>query len=318
MNSYSKPGAGPGKYQRGIALVTAVLIVAIVSTLAAYMGLGLHVRLRQAQNLADRTQADAVAKAVYQWAAVVLDQDARQEKIPRDDLTEEWAVTLPPIPVEGGAVQGRIVDAQGRFNLNNLVRANAPSQPDIGVFRRLLQAQGLNPGLTEAVVDWIDSDSQTRPSGAEDTEYLQLESPYRAANRRLESVDELRLIRGFEAEAVQKLKPYVIALPAATAININTAPPAVLSALFANLPVSAAEQIAAARAKAPFSSVAELSARAGGQAPVDQIDLAVKSSYFIVVAETRFGRLERRSEALIFRSADGKQAARVLWQAVVL
>jgi general secretion pathway protein K len=304
--------------QRGLALVTAVLIVAIVSTLAAYLGLGQQVRLRQAQNLADRAQADAVARAVYQWAAVMLEQDARTEKIARDDLTEEWATALAPIPVDGGEVQARIADAQGRFNLNNLVRGGTtPSQPDIGVFRRLLQSQGLNPALTEAVVDWLDSDGQVRPAGAEDIEYLQLDPPYRAANRPFESAEELRLVRGFDAEAVQKLRPYVIALPVATTININTAPAAVLSALFVNLPLSSAEQLVAARAKLPFSQTAELAARAG-QAPVEGVQLSVKSSYFIVVAETRFGRLARRAEALIFRGGGSGQTARLLWQASVL
>ncbi len=303
--------------QLGVALITAVLIVAIVSTVAAYLGLGQQVRLRQAQNLFDRAQADAVSAAVYQWAAVMLDEDTKTEKVKRDDLTETWAQALPPLPVEGGTVQGRIADAQGRFNLNNLVRGSSPSAIDIGVFQRLLFTLGLDPNLSEPLVDWIDPDSQTRPSGAEDAEYLALDPPYRAANRPLASIDELRLVRGFSAEAVKKLRPYVIALPAATPININTAPAPVLSAMFANLPLAAAEQLVAARNSSPWSSVNDLTALAR-QALAGRVETAVQSSYFIVVAETRYGRLERRSEALIFRDVTGKQAAKVMWQSVVL
>jgi len=307
----------PASNQRGVALITAVLIVAIVATVAAYLGLGQHVRMRQAQNLFDRAQADAVSTAVYQWAAVTLDEDTRLERSKVDALNEPWAQAMPPMPVKGGTVQGRISDAQGRFNVNNLVRNNKPSAADIGVFQRLLFVLGLDPNLSEAVVDWIDSDSQTRPNGAEDTEYLALDPPYRAANRPLVSIDELRLIRGFTAEIVKVLRPYVIALPAATSINVNTAPAPVLSALFANLPVAAAEQLVAARKNRTFYSADELASLAR-QPLVGRVETGVKSSYFVAIAETQYGRLSRRSEALIYRDTTGKQSAKVLWQSVVL
>ncbi len=286
--------------QQGIALITAVLIVAIVATVAAHLSLGQQVWVRQAQNLNDRAQADTVTKAAFQWAMLILDEDAR--KTPgTDNLTEDWARPLPPLPVESGAIQGQIIDAQGLFNLNNLLRNNAPSPPDIGVFQRLLRNVGLDPNLSEAVVDWLDSDSLTRPGGAEDAEYLTLQPPYRAANQLIQSIEELRLIRGFDAAAVDKLRPLVVALPKATAININTAPAPVLSALFPNLPLSTAQQLVTARDKTPFKDVGQLTAQAGPTAP--SLTLAVTSDYFLVVVETQFGRLTRRSQALINRVA---------------
>lgn len=314
--------------QRGIALITAVLIVAIVATVAAHLSLGQQVWVRQAQNLNDRAQADTVTKAAFQWAMLILDEDAKKTQ-GTDNLTEDWARPLPPLPVESGAIQGQIVDAQGLFNLNNMLRNNAPSQPDIGVFQRLLRNIGLDPVLSEAVVDWLDGDSQTRPAGAEDSEYLTLQPPYRAANQLIQSVEELRLIRGFDAAAVEKLRPLVAALPKATAININTASAPLLSALFPNLPLSTAQQLVAARDKTPFKDVGQLIAQAG-QATAPNLTLAVTSDYFVVVVETQFGRLARRSQALVSRAAGtaggdksktppaGTNKTQILWTSHIL
>ncbi len=291
-----------GARQRGIALITAVLIVAIVATVAAQLSLGQQVWVRQAQNLSDRAQADTVAKAAFMWAVTILNEDSKKSPT-TDDLTEDWSRPLPPLPVEGGAIQGRIIDAQGLFNLNNLVRGGNPSTPDIDVFQRLLRNLGLDPNLSGAVVDWIDSNSQTGAAGAEDTEYLTLQPPYRAANQAIASVEELRLIRGFDAAALDKLRPLVTALDKPTAININTAPAPVLSALFTNLPLSSAQQLVAAREKTPFKTTNDLNTLTG-QAPV-AVPLAVNSSYFMVVVETQFGRLARRSQALVQRGGAG-------------
>ena len=290
-----------GVRQRGIALITAVLIVAIVATVSAQLSLGQQVWVRQTQNLNDRAQADTVAKAAFIWAVSILNEDTKKGPT-SDDLTEDWARPLPPLPVEGGAIQGRIVDAQGLFNLNNLLRNGNPSTPDIDIFQRLLRNVGLDPNLSGAVVDWIDGNSQTGAGGAEDTEYLSLQPPYRAANQLMQSVEELRLIRGFDAAALEKLRPLVVALPKATAININTAPAQVLSALFANLPLSVAQQLVVARDKTPYKDAGQIVAQAG-QALVQGATVAVVSDYFLVVAETQFGRLNRRNQALLGRGA---------------
>ena len=311
-------GHGP-RNQRGIALITAVLIVAIVATVSAQLSLGQQVWVRQAQNLNDRAQADTVAKAAFIWAMLILNEDTKKGPA-TDNLTEDWARPLPPLPVEGGAIQGRIVDAQGLFNLNNLVRNNVPSQPDIGVFRRLLSGVGLDPALSEAVVDWIDNNSNTSAAGAEDSEYLTLQPPYRAANQAIASVEELRLIRGLDAAALDKLRPLVTALPKPTPININTAPAPVLSALFVNLPLSMAQQLVVAREKTPYKTKQDLETQAG-QPPADKVDFAVTSSYFIVVVETQFGRLARRSQALVQRGGGDpkdKPPTKILWTSHIL
>ena len=305
--------------QRGLALITAVLVVAIVATVAASMSLGQQIWLRQAQNFNDRAQAEKVAQGALHWAILILAEDAKKNGNPTDDLTEDWAQPLPPLTVEGGAVTGKIIDAQGRFNLNSLMESGGlnPSRANVAVFGRLLESLALNPQLADALVDWIDTNDQpTGTAGAEDMYYLTLQPPYRAANQSLQSVDELRLVRGFDAKTVETLRSHVSALPPqASAININTADANVLSALFLPaLPLATAQGLVEQRDKNrnPFKSTAELTERASGKSPEAGVLVGVKSNYFYVQVHTLFGRLQRSRQALIDRSAGTGPV--ILWQ----
>jgi general secretion pathway protein K len=296
--------------QNGLALITAMLVVAIAATTAAYLSLDQQIWTRQAQNLTDRAQAEVVRAGALEWAVSILAKDARDSQ--SDDLTETWSKNLPPLAVEGGQVAGQIIDAQGKFNLNNLVRGGNPSAPDIGAFQQLLRSLGIDPNLTDAVIDWIDADGNARAAGAEDIDYLQMQTPYRAANQPLQSLEELRLVRGFSREMVDKLRPWVIALPQPTEINVNTASKEVLGALFYTLPASAIESIVSDR---PYADQARLTAKlqqlaAGNTLP--QAFFGTKSSYFEVEIATLFGRYQRTTQALIQRGA-GTAGFRTLW-----
>ena len=299
----------PASRQRGLALITAVLVVAIVATVAAYLAIGQQVWLRQTQNLADRAQSESLRQAALDWIALLLTRDAEQNKV--DDLGELWAKQLPPLPAEGGMIAVTISDAQGRFNLNNLLRNGNPSAPDIGVFQRLLTALGLDPTLTDAVIDWMDANSDRLPGGAEDVDYLALPHPYRAANQPLTSVDELRLVRGFTPDIVEKLRPYVTVLPEATSININTAVDKVMAALFTNLPASALQPLMQNRVNQPFTDPSQLMQRLPPGQAAPQATYGVTTSYFLVTLDVRVGGLQRRTEALIYRPY-GKPAT-LLW-----
>ena len=296
--------------QRGLALITAMLVVAIAATTAAYLSFDQQIWLRQSQNLTDRAQAEVVRAGAQEWAITILAKDAKDSQ--SDDLTEDWAKALPPLVVEDGQVKGQITDMQGRFNLNNLVRGGAPSPADIGAFRHLLDSLSIDQNLTDAVIDWIDADSNASSAGAEDIDYLQMKIPYRAANQPLQSVEELRLVRGFTREIVDKLRPLVTALPQPTEINVNTADKKVLSALFYTLPATAIDQLIAQR---PYTDQAKLVAKlqeltTGTTLP--QAFFGIKSSYFEVEVTTLFGRYQRTTQALIQRSA-GEAGFLTLW-----
>jgi general secretion pathway protein K len=293
-----------------LAIVTALLVVAIVATSAAFLSLGQQVWLRQAQNLSDRAQAETVRSGALEWAAIILTEDAKDNAT--DDLTEAWAQDIPPLPAESGLVTGRIVDAQGQYNLNNLVRRGQISNDDVAVFQRLLVSQELAAELADSVVDWLDTDANTQPSGAEDIDYLNVEPPYRAANQLLQSIGELRLVKGFDRDAVEKLRPLITALPEATSININTAPSAVLSALFPDLSLSEADDLVSQRDENPFSDVGQLKERLPSDVALPKVPYDIKSSYFEVTIDTLFGRLQRQTVALLHRPSG--TPVKVLWQ----
>src|SRR5262249_1705842 len=120
-----EPMTAPARSQRGVALVTAIMIVAIATAVAAKIAFAHQVWFRQMENVSDRGATDLLRRAALHWASVALLEDAAQNST--DHLGEPWAQGLPVLPVEGGAMKVSIEDAQGRFNLNNLVQNNQPS-----------------------------------------------------------------------------------------------------------------------------------------------------------------------------------------------
>jgi general secretion pathway protein K len=284
----------PAGRQRGIALVTAVMIVAIAAAIAVQIAFAHQIWFRQMENVADRDATDWLRRGALHWASLALLEDAAQNST--DHLGENWAMGLPTLPVEGGTIKVSIEDAQGRFNLNSV--GNPAS---LQVLSRLLEVLRLDPQLANAVLDWIDTNSDALPGGAEDVDYLNLNPPYRAANRPMVSVDELRLIRGFDAKTVAVLLPYVTVLPVATNdINVNTAPPVVLAALVPGLDLPTAQRIAEERGSTPYKAPDDFKSKLRGLTP-PTAGVVFKTDFFLVTLDTSIGRHERRSEALLQR-----------------
>jgi len=280
--------------QRGIALVTAVMIVAIAAAIAVQIAFAHQIWFRQMENVADRDATDWLRRGALHWASLALLEDAAQNST--DHLGESWAMGLPTLPVEGGTIKVSIEDAQGRFNLNSVV-----NPANLQVLSRLLQVLRLDPQLANAVLDWIDTNSDALPGGAEDVDYLNLNPPYRAANRPIASVDELRLIRGFDAKTVAALLPYVTVLPGTTGdINVNTASPVVLAALVQGLDLPTAQRIAEQRVGS-YKTIDEFKAKLPGGPTAATAGMILKTDFFLVALDTSIGRHERRSEALLQR-----------------
>ena len=229
--------------QRGVAALTAILVVALASALAAELAWEQYLYLKRTEVTLLQAQGRQYALGAESLAREILRQD--REDGDTDCDQDWWAQAWPPFIVEGGAVVGQISDLTGLFNLNNLV--DATGQPDpvaVDQFRRLLEAPdiGLDGALADAVVDWMDGDlSPSGFGGAEDDRYtLGTEGarPYRTANRRLTSATELRAVLGFSGDPLEEdayaiLRPYVTALPSAvpTPVNPDTASEALIISL---------------------------------------------------------------------------------------
>jgi general secretion pathway protein K len=187
------------------------------------------------------------------------------------------------------------------LNLNNLVQVGNYDRLTLNRFQRLLEVLELEPKLAQAVVDWLDGNIDAlTPDGAEDDYYLGLEYPYLAANRKLVSVSELRLIKGFDQNTYERLKPYVAALPERTKINVNTAPAVVLACLEKDIDLELATEIIEKRKEEPFEKVEDFT-KLVEKTTVNIKDLSVTSQYFMLHNNTQIGKARARLDSLIYR-----------------
>lgn len=297
------------KREAGVALVTALLVVALATAAAVAMVGRQQLDIRRTANVLDWDQGYLYVLGLEDFAGQVLREDRQKNKVDNfeDDWADENGLT---VPYEGALLHGTIKDMQGLFNLNNLVQKGISSTLDIDRFRRLLTALDLDPELATAVVDWLDPDVNVGfPGGAEDGEYLRHEPPYRAANRPMASPTELRLVEGFKKEDYEKLAPYVTALPTATALNVNTVSaglPELVMALAPGITRQDAEALLQNRGKEGFSSVSKfLQDKALAGRNVDPTGLSVASDYFMVNMSVELDRASLHFRSLLVRDADG-------------
>ena len=153
---------------RGVALITAMLISAIATMVAANLAWDNALDVRRSMVLMARDQAINVALGAESWVITILHQDLEASET--DHLGEIWASELPGLPIENGEVFGAIEDLQGRFNVNNLVdNEGRVDEESLEQFRRLLTALEIDPRLAGIAADWIDSNVDAAfPDGAED------------------------------------------------------------------------------------------------------------------------------------------------------
>jgi general secretion pathway protein K len=235
--------------QRGVALITAVLIVALATILAVNVGFKGYLDQRRSATAFAMDQGMEVAFGGEAWAADALRQDALQSpKV--DDFTEAWATPIPPIPIEGGEFEGQLEDMQGRFNLNSLVQFQngqyVVNEDARGRLEYMLDMLGMETKWAGHIADWIDSDDQPGfPDGAEDQVYTNLTPAYRTPNMPITRTSELLALQGFGLERYQKLEPYVTALPIGTPVNLCTAVPEYLDAILSKVKGSLQQQYSA-------------------------------------------------------------------------
>lgn len=294
------------KRQQGVAIILVLLIVAIATSLAAYMAMQQNLWQRQVESQFERAQARQLGAAGIDWARAVLAEDARGNAV--DHEKEIWTLRLPAIPVEGGEVIGAIEDRQGLFNLNNVAS-------NVAQFQRLLAVLGLPPDLAPALADWIDADSEPQAGGAEDGYYLALAQPYRTSNRALVELGELVRIKGFDSRTIESLRAFVSVLPAArTPVNVNFAPAEVLVAVIEGMTLSDARLLVQQRQGQPYKDIADFKLRLphGGIKVVDS-DISVKSDFFWVTGRASVGQAQVVTQALMQRASNWPT---VVWQSV--
>jgi general secretion pathway protein K len=298
--------------ERGLALIIAMLVAALAAAVAISLASAQSQWAAQVAQRRDQVQAQSIALAGVQWTRQILDAT---RAAPFNHLGEPWAMPLPATPVENGSVEGRIVDAQGMLNVNNLASA-AQSTTERQRFTRLLAALRVAPSMLAPIIDWVDADSIEEPGGAEDAWYQRLPQPGLAPNMRATRIEELGDVRGMSATVLSALLRYVTALPDDSPLNVNTAPVELLAASIDGVDAAAIAAFAATRAQRPFASVAEFRQRLPAGATLIGGDsmYTTRSRYFLVSVIARQGDTIAKARALVDR--EGSAAPRIVWQTI--
>jgi general secretion pathway protein K len=302
---------------RGAALVLAMLVAALAAVVAIAVAAGQQRWFADVANRRDQVQAQALALAGVQWSRQIMQDDARSSSI--DHLGEPWAYPLPRTPLENGSIEGSIEDAQGRLNINNLSSNDALGREEQARLTRLAAARGVaaaTPAAVAAALMPPAADNGASKGSAQSpvasTSPATSPAPTPPGLRPVRAA-ELAALPGVSARDVGQLLPFVVALPAATPLNVNTASPVVLAAALPGLSADALAALIADRARKPFATLADFRSRLPGGATVpDETTLATGSSYFLVSVRARQGETRAQARALLRR--DGREWPIVVWQ----
>lgn len=288
----------PGR-QRGVALLTVLLITALVTVIAISMVERHRLAIAKTRQVLRWQQAYAYALGGESHARSLLRADLFEDDAepPVDSLADRWAEPRAPFEIAEGEIELRIRDLSGLLNLNG---TTDPAGRDR--LARLLTALDLDQNLADVVVDWIDEDLEVSGTGAEDGAYLVAESPYRAANGPFASVSELRLLPEIDEDTWRRLVPYVSTLPPGVRrINVNTAPGPVLAALAPGMTPERAASYAFP--EEPYTQPGELAGREAGFAPELGV-IGVQSRFFEVLVRAAYAGQTVTLRSRIYRDPE--------------
>jgi general secretion pathway protein K len=290
--------------QRGVAVLTAILIVAIGTSIAVSLLWESTLDQRRTESAVLGDQGLLWVQGAEAWAADILRQDL-VDSPDADSFADIWAIELAPLPVEGGTIAGQLEDLQGRFNINNLLGPDgAENELAVEQFTRLLASLDIDPTIAGRTVDWLDTDSEPRfPDGGEDVTYSGAAVPYRTANFMITSTSELMAVQGMDKESWELLDPFVAALPQGTTLNVNTASNYVLASLSDDIDLSTAESLIFQRADAEF---VDIESAFGGLVEEDVFStIDAVSSHFLLTATVTLGNSQTTIRSVLQRDPSG-------------
>ena len=326
--------------ERGVVLLIVLFFALLLVSSVATFTRRATVDAMISRNRESAARAEALARGGVRIAKALLRDDAVGNAGDEGDLDtagDTWfRVREMSIKTDfGGTLRLRIDDAGSKLNLNALFKYG-DGDGDVEVLDektgflleelldKVIDEMPGAPGekfydtakLADSLIDWIDEDLEGQTGGSENDYYQQQNPPYVAANRPLLSVDELRLVEGFDAKLVDAMHAYVTVYPFAGGggINLNTAPPHVLALLYYDDGVDlvlanrdTVRRILEARKDGGFICPEEASG--DGCTPIREIVTnaiypppSFRSDVFSVRAEARVGDVQRVVTAVIDRS----------------
>ncbi len=287
MKHLTQPAPMPRRAQRGAALLTAMIIVTLVVTLAASM---VWQQWRAVQvEAAERARAQSawILSGALDWARLILREDARNDRPTWlgepmfTQLAEARLSTFLAADKDNtddapeAFLSGQIVDAQARYNIRNLVKGSSVQPDEVTTLKQLCVTAGVDPEVATTVATALNA---AQVLAAANTN---IDAPLMP-----QSVAQLTWF-GLDTATVQRLTPYVVMLPDPTPVNVNTASREVLAATIKGLDLASAERLVQMRQRSAFKSLLDVEAEVPRAAPLDPLRLSVKSSFFEVRGRLR-------------------------------
>lgn len=289
------------KYQKGVALLSALLIMAICAILATAFLMDGRYLLNQANLVKGHDRLQAGLQGVQDWAIATVSTQQNLHQV--RELQEK---------LNGVKIEGMIYALNGRFNLNSVQQWQNVSQ-----FFILLRAT--NPDLTDqaarAIAQSLNQWLQYNTSN--DHYYLQQNPPYRAAHQYMVSPSELRLVSGVTSQIYENLAPYITALPNNNyQVNVNYASPTLFMTL-GSIGMDQAKSLVQCRGARDFQSVNDFMQQCGSEIKSYQGFLTVDNQYFLVVGHAKLDDQEEEMQTLLkVNSINNKPQVTIVWQAV--
>jgi len=296
--------------QRGVAVVTALLLTTLAISIVASLFWQQQVQVRSMENQRLQLQTKWIQRGALDWASVIL----RQPFGGRISLEQVWATPLAETRLDqyierervqgenfNASLSGQVYDATARYNLNNLATGGKRDLIETEVLGRLLTNLRQEPRLARPIADFVAAGQALTENLDAPGNTSTAQTPRKGNPMPLMRVDDLLAVQGVKPETVEALRPFVIVLPAqGTTVNVNTAPAEVLAAVLAGCSTSQANALVEQRKRVPWNDVQQfLSEVQCRDEAVGQPKISITSNYFLVQSRIRLDRAALDAESLV-------------------
>ncbi|MCK5819556.1 MAG: type II secretion system minor pseudopilin GspK [Psychromonas sp.] len=253
--------------QKGVALLTVLLILSVMITIAVSMTSRLTRGIKLTEGIVFSQSAYWYGQAAADLGVMVLNQDFKETNTV--SLNQTWARPNFAFPLQNGSISGTVKDMRSCFNVNALGKTDKGNNQimELSEFQLLLTEIGIARRTAKIIAhstkDWIDINNVANdPQGAEDAYYKGLGLPYLAAHHLMVDISELRAVRGVGQKTYDAIAPFLCAIPVSDQkIDINTVSakqPEILYALLgenSGIRLGALKQLLASRPKNGWKTV---------------------------------------------------------------
>lgn len=309
------------KKQRGVAVITALLLTTLAVTIVASLFWQQQVQVRSMENQRLHLQIQWILRGTLDWTKLILQQEAATQQN-FVSLKDVWATPLANTRIDqyvdrervagetfDANLSGQIYDATAKFNLTNLADNGVVDKNALAAFKQLLTFLRLDPGLAtysaQLVANGQTTLAQTNAANQSSTPAKQMQ---------VLTLEDFLEVPGFTADTVEALRNYAIVLPDHSTVNVNTTTAEVLSAVL-GLQLAQGQALIAQRDRSAWNDLGKFTAAVASlnvpQSTATVVD--VKSEWFLVQSWLKLDRASLNTETLINRKMTAPFKTDVIW-----